>query len=70
MRPHQVGGVGLEQAVADDDHAERAIQQRHVVRGNRQQQVAEREDHRADQSCVRRVPSTLSPIQPPIAGAA
>jgi hypothetical protein len=44
----EVGGVGFEQAVADHDDAERAVQQREVVRRHRQQQVAGREDRGAD----------------------
>ena len=46
--PYQIGGVGLEQPVADDDHAERRIQEGQAVRRQGEQQVAERKNCRAD----------------------
>ena len=51
---HEVGGVGLEQAVADHDHAQCAVEQRDVVGRDRQQQVAQRQDRRADRHAAAR----------------
>ncbi len=45
---HQIAGVRLEEAVADDDHAEREVQKVGIVGGHPQQHVAECQHHRAD----------------------
>ena len=46
---HQVAGVRLEEAVADDDHAERDVQEVGVVGGNPQHRVAQRQHHGTEQ---------------------
>jgi hypothetical protein len=45
---HQVGGIGLEQAIADDDHAQCRKRQPGIGRRDAHQRVAERQDDGAD----------------------
>ncbi len=46
---HQIAGIGLEQTVADHDHAERAEQEPHVLSRHHHQRIAHRENRGAEQ---------------------
>ena len=65
---HEVRGVRLEEAVADDDHAERRIQEVELCRSAPPASDSRPRERARRSIIVRRAPSTLSPIQPPIDG--